>query len=321
MPGSITTSTLWIYYEDQHEYYVYDFEAKSFSFVKGPPANCVVFPLINSLNVECSSDGHASLYNLLSGERTALAIEGADHIWQQASIPELLFYLKRDINLNEDYFSYNMSSGESKYLLTLPHGGFETLPQFSSSGDYVVAVRNDEVIKIDLGTGEYTTLFSGDERVTFDINWSPTLPVVAFGATDDLWQEIGERANLIYLLEPETGNVERLFPTEELQSYFEEGGWPIWSPKRNEFIGRAYTRLYVLNVNGEVLLIQSETSTEEAGNYRFGSIQWSPDGEYIAFIEYPNGYSKNSNLVIYSMNENQLIEVIENEGSSSVFWR
>jgi Tol biopolymer transport system component len=107
-----------------------------------------------------------------------------------------------------------------------------------------------------------------------------------------------------------------------MESYFSETDWwPIWSPSGDEFIAIAYERLLIIRENGEVLTIRSKTNTGGAESYPIGSIAWSPDGEHIAFLEYPNGFLESTNLVIYSMNENRIINVIENEEMSVIFWR
>jgi Tol biopolymer transport system component len=309
--------------DNQGEYYVYDFMTASTRTIKAPPPDCDKTPLINSLKVLCFSDGKTSIYDLQSEVRTALLIDEASYVWQQPSIPELLFYIKNDTIQNENsYYSFNLRNNESKFLITLKDDGFESLPTFSPSVDNAVAVINNEVIRIDLQSSKYTTIFSSDEHTTFNIMWSPTLPVVAFGATDNPQQEIGERANQIYLLNVESGNIEQLFPNGEMESYFSETDqWPIWSPSGDTFIAIAYEKLLIIRINGEVQTIQGKTNTQGAEGYPIGGIAWSPDGAYIAFLEYPNGFLENTNLVIYSMDENRLINVIENEEMSVIFWR
>lgn len=134
--------------------------------------------------------------------------------------------------------------------------------------------------------------------------WSPDGRRLAYRVS-------GESHDYIYLTDFERGTSRTLLGNGTVGTISSFA----WSPDARQMAVAAETGLWIVDVEGN----QAATRLSLAGEAAYYSVDWSPDGEWIA---YSNGIYPRVNLILYELKTGQQRVLVENNSSNLMSdWR
>ena len=312
---------IWAYIKESSQYLVIDLDQGSYYLVNGPPAGCRHTPLALKFDVICKreSDGRVYLYDLITGNIQELPIVDASTIWASSVSGDYILYDLITGSDSHTLYSYNLTNQTITTVASLSLRGWSIIPHPSPDGKYLVGVYDGYLAELDQATGEYRMISSDVPRVTDNVAWSPVASQFAYGATD-LAIEIGVRANYLYLMDMESGQIRLLAtpPYAPPHNMYDEYGWPVWSPDGDKIATLSGAAICIIIVGTGEQTCEYRNIPDNADNYLVNWVTWSPNGKYIAFLEYG---LNDGNLVLFSLADEKFDTLLSDIDITGLFWR
>jgi hypothetical protein len=309
-----SSGQLWISRSPEVPYLVIDWDHQKLFTAQKPPSECSQHPLnTRTYHVLCQTPDGLYLYDLLSGEVTQPNIGKYDYLYSQDNY----IYSVYKNSLGMDYVEILDLVTFITIKLPLPNNlGWDTPPILSNDGIYAIGVIHETLVDIDLQDHSIDPIMINGLRVTSNLAWSPKSSLLAFGATDEEF-EIGIMANQILLYNGENHEVRQI--TKRIKPY-NEIDWPIWSHNGKMIIGVSGNEVCVNNIETETENCISTQTQANQDDYRIINPQWSADNQFIAFLEQPNGNFEPGNLVLYSLENGNVIILMKDTIIGAIFW-
>ncbi len=319
----IASELLWIHTEGQPYWRLLD-TATKIEYRVDLPQGCDPRPAPNSMILICGfPPPGAYLLDLASGERTPMPAR--DLAWADfAPDGRYMYYEIRDPSAGSTtVFTFDIQEGKERILVEgVPYGTWREPPFLSNGASHLAVMAGSEgggsrVFELDDPSTSRRPLSPEGLFTTGGMDWSPVGSKLVYGVTF-VDQEIGPRANALYLTDPSTGETRLLAKAPEGEFYSDFWGQSLWSPQGSYIAIRAGPRLCIIRISTR----EQECIMPGTPESRVARWSWSEDESKLAFTLTERALEIPARILVLDITSKDVIfEADVFESVDALFWR